>query len=76
MDKEFYTAEEVAELLRVTPLTVYRMIKDGRLKAHRIGRSLRITRENIDQWKASSMVGKDNVVTVDFSNHTKDDSSA
>lgn len=55
-EEVYYTPEEVAQLLKVHPLTVYRMIKDGRLKAHKIGRSLRISRQDIDEWSTSSRV--------------------
>ena len=53
-EHEYFTPEEVAEMLKVHPLTVYRMIKDGRLRANRIGRSLRISRQSIDEWSTES----------------------
>jgi|SRR5215469_2394643 len=44
----FLTVKEVASLLRVTRLTIARMIEDGRLKAFRIGpRRWRILRDSI-----------------------------
>lgn len=33
----FYTPAEVAEMFKVKPLTIYRWIKEGRLKATKIG---------------------------------------
>lgn len=43
---EYLTPKEAADLLKVDRLTVYRMIKDGRLSAVRIGkRGWRISRE-------------------------------
>ena len=33
-DKEFYKAEDLAELLEVNIMTIYRYIKAGRLKAN------------------------------------------
>ena len=41
-EKEFYKAEDLAELLQVNIMTIYRYIKAGRLKAHKIGRDFRI----------------------------------
>ncbi len=41
-DPEFLTVAEVAVLLRVAKMTVYRMIHEGALPATRIRRSLRI----------------------------------
>lgn len=41
-DKEFYKAEDLAEILEVNIMTIYRYIKAGRLKAYKIGREFRI----------------------------------
>ncbi|HVY35657.1 MAG TPA: helix-turn-helix domain-containing protein [Candidatus Paceibacterota bacterium] len=41
-EKEFYRAEDLAELLEVNIMTIYRYIKAGRLKAYKIGRDFRI----------------------------------
>lgn len=41
-DVRFLTVEEVAELMRVSNMTVYRMVKSGKLPAIRFGRSYRI----------------------------------
>lgn len=41
-EKEFYKAEDLAELLEVNIMTIYRYIKAGRLKAYKIGREYRI----------------------------------
>lgn len=39
--------EETAEFLRVSNQTVYNMIKDGRLKAHKVGREWRFVKGDI-----------------------------
>lgn len=41
-EKEFYKAEDLAEKLEVNIMTIYRYIKAGRLKAHKIGKEFRI----------------------------------
>lgn len=41
-EKEFYKAEDLAELLEVNIMTIYRYIKAGRLKAYKLGREFRI----------------------------------
>lgn len=41
-EKSFYKAEDLAEVLEVNIMTIYRYIKAGRLKAHKIGRDFRI----------------------------------
>jgi len=38
----FLTVAEVAELMRVSPMTVYRLVQAGELPAVRFGRSYRI----------------------------------
>jgi excisionase family DNA binding protein len=41
-EKSFYKAEDLAGLLDVNIMTIYRYIKAGHLKAHKIGRDFRI----------------------------------
>ncbi len=49
-NKEFYKAEELAELLEVNIMTIYRYIKAGRLKAYKIGREFRIDRNEFQSF--------------------------
>ena len=46
-EEELLTAKEVAEWLRVTPRTIYKMVKQGRLKVYHDGKQLRFRREEI-----------------------------
>lgn len=41
-EKEFYTAQDLAEKLKVNIMTIYRYIKAGKLKAYKIGKEYRI----------------------------------
>jgi excisionase family DNA binding protein len=41
-DMRFLTVAEVAEMMRVSTMTVYRLVKSGELPAVRFGRSYRI----------------------------------
>lgn len=41
-EREFYTAQELADKLRVNIMTIYRYIKAGKLKAYKIGKEYRI----------------------------------
>lgn len=49
-NKEFYTAEELAEKLRVNIMTVYRYIKAGHLKAYKLGKEFRIDQEEFNRF--------------------------
>ena len=42
MIDKFYKAEDLAKVLQVNIMTIYRYIKAGRLKAYKIGREFRI----------------------------------
>lgn len=46
----FLTPAEVADQLRVSSMTVYRLIKSGELRAARIGKSYRITEADVDAY--------------------------
>lgn len=50
MNKEFYTAKELAEKLRVNVMTIYRYIKSGKLKAYKFGKEFRIDKKEFDQF--------------------------
>lgn len=46
----FLTVQEVADLLRVSQMTVYRLIKSGEVPAVRIGRSFRVRETDVDRY--------------------------
>jgi excisionase family DNA binding protein len=46
----FVTVNEVAEALRVSRMTVYRLIKQGELPALRVGRGYRIREEDVHRY--------------------------
>jgi excisionase family DNA binding protein len=48
----FMTVGEVAAVLRVSNMTVYRLINSGELPAVRIGRSFRVRGEDFDRYLA------------------------
>ena len=49
-----HTIDETAELLNVSPRTVRRLIEAGALRAHRIGRLVRISDEDIAAFLAAN----------------------
>jgi len=46
---QFMTVAEVAELARVSRMTVYRMVHSGELPAVRVGNSYRVPTEAVDE---------------------------
>ncbi|MDR0592451.1 MAG: helix-turn-helix domain-containing protein [Bifidobacteriaceae bacterium] len=48
----FLTVSEVAATLRVSDMTIYRLIASGELRALKVGRSYRIPSEALDDWLA------------------------
>lgn len=44
------TVNEVAQLMRVSKMTVYRLIKQGDLPAVRIGRGYRLREEDVHRY--------------------------
>lgn len=46
----FLTVQEVADLMRVSTMTVYRLIKAGDLPAVRVGRSFRVRDVDVDGY--------------------------
>jgi excisionase family DNA binding protein len=44
------TIREAAEILHVTPMTVYRLVHYGELEAVRVGRSFRIPEEALRRY--------------------------
>ena len=46
---KMYNIDQVAEMLRLCRITVFRYIKSGKIKAIKIGREWRIKQEEIDR---------------------------
>lgn len=53
-----YTTEEIADLLKVSKLTVYDLIKKGELRSYRVGRQMRIDAEDLEAYKDKSKSGR------------------
>ena len=51
------TIREVASRLRLSRMTVYRMVHAGDLSAHRFGRSFRIAEAELDAYLAQTRNG-------------------
>jgi len=56
MKKDYYTAKELAEMLSLNVMTIYRYVNAGKLKAYKIGKEFRIEHAEFEQFmkKAST----------------------
>lgn len=55
-DPKFLTVAEVAEMMRVSKMTVYRLVHSGQLQAVRVGRSFRVPANAVDKFIDGSFV--------------------
>jgi excisionase family DNA binding protein len=51
---KFLTVAEVASMMRVSKMTVYRLLHNGELPAVRVGRSFRVKEEDVDEYLRKS----------------------
>ena len=60
------TLDEMANYLRVTEKTLYRLIKQGRIPATKVGRQWRFDKAAIDDWLIEGSVGaKAKILVID-----------
>ncbi|APH03185.1 MULTISPECIES: helix-turn-helix domain-containing protein [Janibacter] len=52
----FLTVAEVASIMRVSKMTVYRMVHNGDLPAVRVGRSFRVPEDAVHTYLESSFI--------------------
>jgi excisionase family DNA binding protein len=52
----FLTVAEVASVMRVSKMTVYRLIHSGELPANRVGRSFRVPEQAVHDYLRDSYV--------------------
>ncbi len=53
-DSKFLTVAEVAAMMRVSKMTVYRLVHSGELPAVRVGRSFRVLEKDVDDYLRKS----------------------
>ncbi|MGD0229844.1 MAG: helix-turn-helix domain-containing protein [Syntrophorhabdales bacterium] len=44
------TIEELSVYLKIPKSTLYKLVREGKIPAQKVGRHLRFLRESIDQW--------------------------
>jgi excisionase family DNA binding protein len=53
---QYLTVSEVAAALRVSNMTVYRLVSSGELPAVKVGRCLRLPVEEVDRYLAGRLI--------------------
>ena len=53
-----FTIEEVSQLLKISKLTVYDLIKKGDLVAFRVGRQMRVDQQELESYKSKNRTGR------------------
>lgn len=48
--KRTYRVSEIADILGVSNVTAYRLIKEGHFRTVRIGSSIRVSKQSFDEW--------------------------
>jgi excisionase family DNA binding protein len=52
------TVRELADYLRVHPSTIYRLLRERKLPAFKVGSDWRFSREAIDHWRLTHLEPK------------------
>lgn len=50
MQDSFYTLHEIAKLLKVSYMTIFRWVKCGKLEAFKIGKQYRVKKEVLERF--------------------------
>jgi len=53
---QFYTPNQISNLLKVNTLTIYSYIRKGKLEAIKLGRHYRISQQGLDRFLETSKV--------------------
>ncbi|HUZ77536.1 MAG TPA: helix-turn-helix domain-containing protein [Chloroflexota bacterium] len=58
VNNELMTIKEVADFLRISTISAYSWVRDGRLPAIRIGKEWRVRSRDLDEWLELRRIGK------------------
>ena len=59
MDRIFYTVKEVADKLGLSVFPVREYIKEGKLKAVKLGRQYRVSEDQFNEFIKNNLTGKE-----------------
>ncbi len=66
MSEKYYTAEQAAELLKMHIKTVQRYIREGKLRANKVGKSWRITGHDLSVFAEGTQERTESPASVDI----------
>jgi excisionase family DNA binding protein len=66
MDDRLLTAHEVADQLRVSTMTIYRLIRRGELPAVRVGRNYRVRESELETYLSEQVVDPASIDLTDL----------
>ncbi len=58
MTDKYYTVDEIAEMIKIHPKTVQRYIREGRLKATKVGKSWRVSGHDLSTFTEGGSVSE------------------
>ena len=47
---KLYSVKELTSILHITPLTICKYFRKGKIKGHKIGKNWYVTKENLDKF--------------------------
>jgi len=56
IEKNFYTVSELAKLLRISRISVFKRVRQGSIKGQKLGRNFIILKKDIDIKKLLSII--------------------
>jgi excisionase family DNA binding protein len=59
----FLTVAEVADVMRVSKMTVYRLVHSGEMPAVRVGRSFRVPQDALEQYLSTAYIEGDRLTS-------------
>ncbi|OQA15137.1 MAG: Helix-turn-helix domain protein [bacterium ADurb.Bin363] len=61
---EVLTVPDVARLLNLSEITVYRLAKEGKIPAKKVGRCWRFSKETIEKWFSHQATWEEEIETL------------
>jgi len=59
----FLTVAEVADVMRISKMTVYRLVHSGEMPAVRVGHSYRVPQDALEQYLSTSHIEADRLTS-------------